>query len=52
MKKSEESVVEVLRSDRMLFSSLLRRIVQTPPDEDPTDFVLASIGQNVGADRC
>ena len=52
MKKNEESVVDILQNDRMLFSSLLRHVVQAPPNEDPTDFVLASIGQNVGADRC
>lgn len=43
---------EQLRSDRELFSSLLKHIVQTAPNEDPTDFVLSSIGRNVGADRC
>ena len=52
MKKNEESVVDILQNDRMLFSSLLRHIVQTPPNEDPTDFVLSSLGRNVGADRC
>ena len=36
----------------MLFSSLVKHIVQAPPNEDPSDFVLASIGQSVGADRC
>jgi len=52
MKKNEESAVDILQNDRLLFSSLLRHIVQTPPNEDPTDFVLSSIGRNVGADRC
>ena len=52
MKKNEESGVDILQNDRMLFSSLLRHIVQSPPNEDPTDFVLSSLGRNVGADRC
>ena len=52
MKKNEESIVDILQNDRMLFGSLLRHIVQTPPNEDPTDFVLSSLGRNVGADRC
>ena len=42
----------LLRSDRELFSSLLKYIVQAAPNEDSTDFVLAAIGRNVGADRC
>ena len=41
-----------LRNDRELFSSLLKHIVQSAPNEDPTDFVLSTIGRNVGADRC
>ena len=41
-----------IREDRELFGSLLRRIVQAAPNEDPSDFVLESIGRNVGADRC
>ena len=52
VRKNEQSDIEALRNDRMLFSSLLQHIVQTPSNEDPTDFVLASIGRNVGADRC
>ena len=43
---------EQLRNDRALFSSLLKHVVQAAPNEDPSDFVLASIGRNVGADRC
>lgn len=38
--------------DRMLFSSLLEHVVQAAPNEDPSDFVLESIGRSVGADRC
>ena len=41
-----------IREDRELFSSLLKRIVQAAPNEDPSDFVLESIGRSVGADRC
>ncbi|MBR4616552.1 MAG: hypothetical protein IKO55_13165, partial [Kiritimatiellae bacterium] len=48
----ESKVEEYIREDRMLFSSLLRHIVQAAPNEDPSDFVLASIGRSVGADRC
>ena len=51
-KGKESKVEEYIREDRMLFSSLVRHIVQAAPNEDPSDFVLASIGQNVGADRC
>jgi len=51
MNKSEYEN-DILRSDRTLFSSLLRHVVQTPSNEDPTDFVLSSLGKNVGADRC
>lgn len=43
---------ETLEKDRELFSSLLKHIVQAEPDEDSSDFVLATIGENVGADRC
>ena len=52
MKTNSDNTNEELRNDRALFSSLLKHIVQAPPNEDPTDFVLASIGRNVGADRC
>ena len=38
--------------DRALFSALLKHVVRAAPNEDPTDFVLESIGRNVGADRC
>ena len=51
-KGKESKVEEYIREDRMLFSSLLRHIVQAAPNEDPSDFVLASIGRSVGADRC
>ena len=50
--KKIENENDLMRSDRTLFSSLLKHVVQTQPNEDPSDFVLASIGQNVGADRC
>ena len=40
------------RDDRELFRSLLQHVVRATSDEDPTDFVLATIGGNVGADRC
>ena len=50
--KNERETAEILRKDRALFSSLLKHIVQAKPNEDPSDFVLASIGRNVGADRC
>ena len=43
---------ELIRKDRELFSSLLKHIVHSALEEDPTDFVLSSIGRNVGADRC
>ena len=49
---NERELAEILRRDRALFSSLLKHIVQAKPNEDPSDFVLASIGRNVGADRC
>jgi len=52
MNDAEMPDAEALRADRTLFSSLLKHIVQVAPNEDPTDFVLASIGRNVGADRC
>ena len=46
------SLLELVRRDRELFSSLLKHVVQAAPNEDPSDFVLESIGRNVGADRC
>ena len=52
MKESENTIEEYIREDRMLFSSLVKRIAQAAPNEDPSDFILASIGQSVGADRC
>ena len=48
----ENTIDETLCDDRALFSSLLKYVVQAAPNEDASDFVLASIGQNVGADRC
>ena len=51
-KDKESKIADYIRDDRMLFSSLVKHIVQAAPNEDPSDFVLASIGQNVGADRC
>ena len=48
----ENEIDERLCDDRALFSSLLKQVVQSAPNEDASDFVLASIGQNVGADRC
>ena len=51
-KKKASKIEEYIRDDRMLFSSLVKHIVQAAPNEDPSDFVLASIGQSVGADRC
>ena len=50
--KEEKPLEQYIRDDRMLFSSLLKHIVQVAPNEDPSDFVLASIGQSAGADRC
>ena len=50
--RGDDSSADTLRDDRALFSSLLKYVVQAPPNEDPSDFVLASIGRNVGADRC
>ena len=43
---------ETMHADHALFGSLLRRVVQAEPNEDISDFVLAEIGRNVGADRC
>ena len=51
-KEKESNIEECIRDDRMLFSSLVKHIVQAAPNEDPSDFVLASIGRSVGADRC
>ena len=50
--ETENAIIQLQRKDRTLFSSLLKHIVQAAPNEDPSDFVLASIGRNVGADRC
>ncbi|MBR4611542.1 MAG: GAF domain-containing protein, partial [Kiritimatiellae bacterium] len=49
---NENTIVELYRKDRELFSSLLKHVVQAAPSEDPSNFVLATIGRNVGADRC
>ncbi len=35
-----------------MLDSLLRRVVQAPPNVDSAGFVLESIGRRVGADRC
>ena len=52
MKKSDRVLVESDRSDRALFSSLVKHIAQAERNEDPSDFILESIGRSVGADRC
>ena len=52
MKESDSTLVESDRSDRALFSSLVKRIAQAERNEDPSDFILESIGRSVGADRC
>ncbi|MBQ3288228.1 MAG: response regulator [Kiritimatiellae bacterium] len=52
MKEGENTVERYIRDDRMLFSSIVKHIAQAAPNEDPSDFILASIGQSVGADRC
>ena len=49
--KPEGMVVETVRGERALFSSLFRRIVQSAPDEDLSGCVLEAMGANVGADR-
>ena len=51
-KETNDYIDENLCDDRALFSSLLKYVVQAEHDEDASDYVLASIGQNVGADRC
>ena len=51
-KEKDRKIDEYIRDDRMLFGSLVRHIVQAEPNEDPSDFVLASIGRSVRADRC
>ena len=51
-KENDGKIEECIRDDRILFSALVRHIVQAAPNEDPSDFVLASIGRSVGADRC
>ncbi|MBR3222104.1 MAG: response regulator [Kiritimatiellae bacterium] len=48
----EKPSTDYVHEDRAMFSSLLKRIVQSAPNEDPSDFVLESIGSSVGADRC
>ena len=52
MKEDEMCDAEIMHADRTLFSSLLKYIVQAAPNDDPSDHVLATIGRNVGADRC
>ena len=48
----EKSAERGRDGDRSLFGALLKHVVRSAPNEDPTDFVLESIGRNVGADRC
>ena len=50
--KGDNSCIDAIRNDRVLFSSLFKRVVQASPNEDLSNFVLESIGRNVGADRC
>ncbi len=50
--ENENLDYEAYHNDRALFSSILKHIVQAAPNEDPSDFVLESIGRSVGADRC
>ena len=52
MKENNDSGDEFYYNDRAMFSALLKRIVQAVPNEDPSDFVLETIGRSVGADRC
>ena len=52
MKENKDTIDGYIRDDRKLFSSLLEHIVQAAPNEDPSDFVLESMGRSVGADRC
>ncbi len=52
MNEKETSLLDLQRSDRALFGSLLKHVVRAAPNEAPFDFVLAAIGRNVGADRC
>ena len=49
--KNESPDVEMMRADRKLFQFLLNHVVQAATNEDSSDFILASIGRNVGADR-
>ena len=48
----ENEIHESICTDRMLFSSITKHIARAAQNEDSSDFVLASIGQSVGADRC
>ena len=50
MNKNE--IPEYVRADRELFSSIIKHIAQAAPNEDSSYYVLSSIGQSVGADRC
>ena len=52
MKENGTIDAVTMHADHVLFSSLLRRVVHAEPNEDISDFVLAEIGRNVGADRC
>jgi len=51
-KENQNLDAAAYHDDRALFSSLLKHIVQAAPNEDPSDFILESIGRSVGADRC
>lgn len=48
----ENEIHESICTDRMLLSSITKHIARAAQNEDSSDFVLASIGQSVGADRC
>ena len=43
MKETEDITERYISDDRMLFSSLMKHIAQSAPNEDPSDFILASI---------
>ena len=50
--ENEENMVDFLREDRLLFSSLLRHIVRASPNEDSANLIIEMIGRNMKADRC
>ena len=49
---NDSSCIDAMRNDRVLFSSLFKRVVQASPNEDLSNLVLETVGRNVGADRC